>query len=160
MAVALSVLMGTITGVAAAAPGGVTGPANRAFIDMAATTAAQEHVTSLSEQLFTFSHTDLKAHEVKFVQLTTGDFGREYGKLFNTIITQARQTQLSLTSRVTGTAVRDLRGETAEVIVFLEQTSTRADTGAQTVGNAVFRATITRVGDAWKVAGLDLYGAR
>ncbi len=155
-AVALvAVLMGT--GVSAASADDDTGPANRAFVDTAATQDALASATRLSADLFTFEYTDLKAHEAKFVRLTTGDFTREYGKLFNDVVAQAQARKTSMTSTVNAAAVRVLRDDRAEVLVFLDQRVTSGATGDETAANAMFTATIQRVGGEWKFADIDLY---
>lgn len=156
----LAVLFGTFTGATAAAQDDGTGPGNRAFIDAAATQDAMASATQLSVDLFTFTHTEVKAHEAKFADMTTGDFTGEYGRLFNDIVEQAEARQLSLTSTVTGAAVRELRGDRAEVLVFLDQRATSGDTGQQTESTTMFTATIQRVDGEWKFADIDLFEAK
>jgi Mce-associated membrane protein len=152
----VAVLFGTFTGVSAAQDGG-TG--NRAFIDAAATQDALASATQLSVDLFTFSHSDVKAHEAKFGRLTTGDFTDEYGTLFNDVVAQAQAQKLSLTSTVKGAAVRDLRDGQAEVLVFLDQSATRGGTGEQTT-STMYTATIKKVDGEWKFADIDLFEAK
>jgi Mce-associated membrane protein len=151
----VAILMGTFAGVSAADDD--EGPGNRAFVDTAATQDALASATQLSADLFTFDYTDLKAHEAKFVRLTTGEFTREYGKLFNDIVAQAKVRQMSMTSTVNAAAVRVLRDDRAEVLVFLDQRSTSAATNSHTAANAMFTATIQRVEGEWKFADIDLY---
>ncbi|MDQ3788182.1 MAG: hypothetical protein M3422_13195 [Actinomycetota bacterium] len=150
----VAVLMGTSATAASADDGGT---ANRAFVDTAATQDALASATRLSADLFTFEYTDLKAHEAKFVRLTTGDFTREYGKLFNDVVAQAKARQMSMTSTVNAAAVRVLRDDRAEVLVFLDQRGTSGTTGDETAANAMFTATIQRVDGEWKFADIDLY---
>lgn len=162
---ALSVLIGTLTGVSAAAQENDTGPGNRALIDDDATGEALDAATSLSEDLFTFTHTDLDAHKATFARLTTGDFSREYSAVFDEIVTQARSQQLSVTSTVRDAAVRLLNGDDraddwAKVLVFLDQTGTAGATNAETTSHAMFSVTVERVDGEWKVAGIDLYEDR
>jgi Mce-associated membrane protein len=141
---------------AAAQEDPVSGPKNHALLDTGATRELLARARTVSEELFTFTYTDLTAHEAKFAELTTGDFSRRYAELFESIVSQARTQQLSLRSTVADLAVRQLDDEGAEVLVFLDQTSTRADTGAQNVGKAMFLASLERVGGTWKFANLDL----
>lgn len=154
-AAALVVLMCTFTGVSAAAQ--EEGPGNRALIDTAATEEALDAAKVLSEDLFSFTHTDLKAHEAKFARLTTGAFSREYGALFATVVTQAQAQQLTLTSTVAESGVQVLHDDRAEVLVFLDQKSTSATSGQETTGAAMYRATMKRVDGDWKFADIDLY---
>lgn len=153
----VAVLMGTLTGVSAAAQEEVLGPGNRALIDASATSAAIDAATSLSEDLFSFTYTDLEAHEATFGRLTTGEFSNRYSELFATVATQAQAQQVTLTSTVAESATLVLREGHAVVLVFLDQETSSARTGQKTEASAVFRATIERVDGDWKVADIDLY---
>jgi Mce-associated membrane protein len=155
-AAVIAVLMGTLTGVSAAQEND-TGPRNRALIDTEATKEALDAAKSLSEELFSFSHTDVKGHEATFARLTTGDFTRDYGKLFHTVVARAQTEKLTLTSTVVESGVQVLREDTAEVLVFLDQSSRSATTNQETASQAMFRATIQRVDGDWKFADIDLY---
>jgi len=156
-ATVIAVLMGTLTGVSAAAQEEDIGPGNRALIDAAATDAATDAVTSLSEDLFSFTYTDLKAHEAKFGRFTTGEFSRQYAEVFGTFMTEATSQQATLTSTVVESAVLVLQDGHAVVLVFLDQETSSAVTGQKTEGGAMFRATIDRVDGDWKFADIDLY---
>ena len=153
----VAVLMGTLTGVSAAAQEETEGPGNRALIDADATSAAIDAATSLSEDLFSFSYTDLKAHEAKFGRLTTGDFSGQYADVFATFIAEATSQQVTLTSTVAESAVQVLQDGHAVVLVFLDQETTSGVTGQKTEGSAMYRATIDRVDGDWKFADIDLY---
>lgn len=159
-AVVVAVLMGTFTGVTAAAQEEDIGPGNRALIDAAATSEAIDAVTSLSEDLFSFTYTDLKAHEAKFGRLTTGEFSRQYAEVFATFLTEARSQRATLTSRVVESAVSVLQDGHAVVLVFLDQETSSAATGQKVEGGAMFRATLDRVDGDWKFADIDLYEGR
>ena len=156
-AAVVAVLMGTLTGVSAAAQEEDIGPGNRALIDRAATSAAIDAVTSLSEDLFSFTYTDLKAHEAKFGRLTTGEFSRQYADVFATFTTEATAQQATLTSTVVDSAVLVLQDGHAVVLVFLDQETSSARTGQKTESGAMFSATINRVDGDWKFADIDLY---
>lgn len=153
----VAVLTGMFTGVSAAAQEDDTGPGNRAHLDIAATEEMVAAAKSLCGDLFTFSYTDLKAHEAKFGRLTTGEFTHEYGRLFSDIGTMAQEQRVTLTSTATEAAVRVLRDDRAEVLVFLDQTSKREATGEEIPATAMFTATIQRVDGDWKFADIDLY---
>lgn len=152
--------MSTLTGVAAAQRDAVTGPANHALIDVEHTGEVLERAKSISGELFTFTYTDLQAHRKRFAELTMGEFSRQYDDLFASIVAQATAQQLSLSSTVQDAAVRVLTDDEAEVLVFINQTSTNGTTGAQTGGNAMFLATLRQSDGDWKIADLDLFEDR
>lgn len=153
-------LMGTVTGAAAAQQEDAEGPANRAHIDVGATSDMLDTATSISAELFTFSHTDLEAHRERYAELTTGELADGYDKLFDQVADVATEQQLSMRSEVTDAAVRLLTKDRAEVLVYLTQDSTRADTGRATQRKAMFLATFTKVDGDWKAAELDTFEER
>lgn len=154
---AVTVGMSTLTGVAAAQRDTVAGPANRALIDVEHTTEVLDRAKSVSEELFTFTYTDIQAHRKRFAELTMGEFSRQYDDLFETVVAQATAQQLSLSSTVQDAAVRVLEKDEAEVLVFVNQTSTNGVTGGQVQSNTMFLATLQRSDGDWKIADLDLF---
>jgi len=134
----------------------LSGAKNRAWLDTNATDEVLTRARTVSEELFTFTYTDLEAHKTRFAELTTGAFSRQYAELFETVVSQATSQRLSLASTAADVAVRQLDDESAEVLVFLDQTGTRADTGAQTVGKSMFLASLRRVAGTWKFSHLNI----
>jgi Mce-associated membrane protein len=134
-----------------------TGPANRALVDTAATNDMAARAKEISEQLFTYSYTDLKGHETRFKDLTTGEFSDKYAELFASVGSQANAMQLNVTSTVKDAAVRLLTDDRAEVLVFIDQSSTRGDTGQTNTAGSMFLATLARVDGDWKVSDIDLF---
>lgn len=152
---ALTVIIMSLAGPAAAQE--ATGPENRALIDTTRTDDLRTHAKEVSEQLFSYSHTDLRKHESTFAELTTGEFRNTYTELFADTVSQADDIKLTVMSTVKDAGVRVLNDDHAEVLVFLDQTSTRADTNSTTAGQAMFLATFTLVDGDWKVSDIDLF---
>ncbi len=150
----LALLVGV--GASASAQEDDLGTKNRAMIDIGATDEVATRARTVSEELFTFTYTDLEAHKSTFAELTTGAFSRKYAELFETIVSQATSQRLTLESTVADLAVRQLDDESAEVLVFLDQTSTRADTGAETQAKSSFLASLQRVDGTWKFSHLTI----
>lgn len=147
-----------LVGTSASAQEDVSGVDNRALLDAAATDEVLERAKTVSAELFTFDYTGLDEHKQTFADLTTGEFGRKYAELFGSIESQAAAQQVSLTSTVRDAAVRVLtEDEHAEVLVFLDQSSTRGDTGAQSTSGAMFLASLELVDDELKVSDLNLF---
>jgi Mce-associated membrane protein len=134
-----------------------TGPANRALIDTTRTDELLTHAKEVSELLFSYSYTDLRKHDAMFVVLTTGEFRAKYTELFADIVSQAGDMKLTMTSTVKDAAVRVLNDDHAEVLVFLDQNSTRGDTNATTASATMFLMTFTPVDGDWKVSDIDLF---
>jgi Mce-associated membrane protein len=142
---------------AAAQPDPVTGPDNHALIDAAATSDLLDTAKEISTQLFTYSYTDLKGHEKKFAELTTGEFSKKYAELFSSVDAQASTMRLTVTSTVKDAGVRLLTDRTAQVLVFIDQTSARGDTGQSSTAGAAFLATFSLVGGTWKASDIDIF---
>lgn len=149
---AAAVLVVTLTG----AQENDTGPGNRAHIDVAATEEVRDAAVTISETLFTYSYTDLETHEAEVADLATDEFAREHPELLDLSHAEAEQT--SLTSEAGDAAVRVLRNDHAEVMVFLDQESTSAGAGQRT-HLAGFTMTLQHVDGDWRVADIDMYGA-
>jgi len=153
--VALAVFLGS--GVSAVAQEDAGGSSNHAFVDAEGTAEVLGQAKELSEQLFTYSYTDMAGHKAKFAALTTGEFSNKYSELFDEVVAQAPTLRLTLTSTVKDAGVRLLRGDRAEVLVFMDPNSTRGDTNGQTQVAAMFLATLQRVDGDWKVADFDTF---
>jgi len=154
---ALTVITVSLASPAAAAQQEATGPGNRALIDTARTGEVLTHAKEASEQLFSYSYTDLDKHDAMFAELTTGEFRGKYTELFADMTAQAVEQKVTLTSTVKDAAVRVLTDDHAEVLVFIDQNATRADTNATNAANTMFLATFTLVDGDWKVSDIDLF---
>jgi Mce-associated membrane protein len=134
-----------------------TGPENRALIDITRTGELLTHAKQASEQLFTYSYTDLRKHDAVFAVLSTDEFRAKYTELFADVVSQAGDMKLTVTSTVKDAAVRVLNDDHAEVLVFLDQNSTRGDTNATTAAASMFLVTFRPVDGDWKVSDIDLF---
>lgn len=134
-----------------------TGPENRALIDTARTDELLTHAKQVSEQLFSYSYTDLRSHDAVFAVLSTDEFRAKYTELFADIVSQAGDMKLTVTSTVKDAAVRVLNDDHAEVLVFLDQNSTRGDTNATNTTGSMFLVTFRPVDGDWKVSDIDLF---
>jgi Mce-associated membrane protein len=142
---------------AAAQEDPATGPSNRALLDTERTSELLARAKDVSEQLFSYTYTDLDGHKTRFKELSTGTFSDKYDELFASVEQQAGVMQASLTSTVKDVAVRVLTDDRAEVLVFIDQNSTRGDTGATTTAGSMYLATFADVDGEWKVSDIDLF---
>lgn len=157
-AVALvALLMGMATGVAGAQEEAITGPENRALLDEEATEEMIDTAESISTDLFSYEYTELTAHRQRFNDLTTDDLADRYDELFGQLADVAEQQKISMESEVVDVAVRVLRDDEAQVLVFLDQDVTRGDSNQSTSAQTVFLARFTKEDGGWKAADIETF---
>ena len=126
--------------------------ANRALVDREATTKAAGDVSNALVKIFSYRHGDVAATERAAAELLEGKAAQQYRSLFAQVKQQAPAQRLDLTTRVVRAGVYRLTGDTAQVLVFLDQTSTRK--GVQAGGTAAAQLAVTaRLRDGrWRIA--------
>ena len=88
----------------------------------------------------------------------TPEFADQFDRLFQQVRQLAPQQQAVVTATVNLSAVKSINGDTATLLVFLDQQATRAQAGgAPQQLAAAGRLTVTAqlVDGTWKVAGVD-----
>ncbi|MFI6496196.1 hypothetical protein [Nonomuraea typhae] len=113
---------------AAAAPG--TAPANRALLDRTATTQVAGDVGTALAKIFTYSPAEIEATEQAARDSLDGTAAAEYTRLITQIRRDVVTQQATLTTRVVRAGVVTLTADTARLLVFLDQTATRAGKSA------------------------------
>jgi Mce-associated membrane protein len=83
-----------------------------------------------------------------------GEARDTYDKLFAQVRELAPDQKLVLTTRVVSTAVQELRADSARLLVFLDQSATRADKDASNAAAAQLSVTARREGDRWVITGM------
>jgi Mce-associated membrane protein len=157
------VLAMTGAAVALAAAGGVllaTTPssagstANRAVVDGPATSAVIGQVDTALVRVLSYSYKNPDATHAAAAQSLVGDAAHQYQVLFDALQRKAGTEQLTLTAKIVNAGVTSLTATHAELLVFLDQTSTRASDGTSSASAAELRIAATRTGGAWKISEL------
>lgn len=131
------------------------GPAtNHALIDQAATNRVIGDVSDGLDQIFSYSYNDTGATRQAAASVLTGKAAGQYNTLFGQIRQHALAQQLSLTSRVVSAGVTQLDGGRAQLLVFLDQTATRGDTGQTSAAAAQLSIGAQLVGGRWLIADI------
>ncbi|HEX3647852.1 MAG TPA: hypothetical protein VHV49_05455 [Pseudonocardiaceae bacterium] len=102
---------------------------NHALVDKAATNRLIGDVSDGLSRIFSYSYTDTEATQQAADAVLTGKAAGQYRTLFGQVRQNAVTQKLKLTTRVVSAGVTSLDGSHAQLLVFLDQTSTRADTG-------------------------------
>jgi Mce-associated membrane protein len=153
--VALALLAGGTTA-GAAQPEDVTGPGNRALVDFAATAEIVAAAKEICTRVFAYDYTKPQLTEQAVAELTIGEFREQHAKLYGELQRQGPAQRLVVTVTVRDAAVRRHAGDEARVLVFLDQSSTRGDSGQSATAGSMFLATFQRV-DRWKLAGVEFF---
>ncbi|RAY11072.1 hypothetical protein DPM19_32495 [Actinomadura craniellae] len=132
-----------------------TSPAvNRALLDDAATTRVTDSVGDALTRIFSYSPTDTAATERAAAEVLSGRAAEQYRRLFGQVKQQAPAQRLTLTTRVVRTGVTDLSADTAQLLVFLDQVSTRNGRPNGTVAAAQLSVTAKLMDGRWKITDL------
>ncbi|MFB9690913.1 hypothetical protein [Amycolatopsis plumensis] len=155
--IAVSVLLaaaGVVFTVAAHSAAGEPAAANHALTDVGATADVTSAVTLALNRIFSYSYdkTDVTGQAAQDV--LRGDARTTYDRLFAQVKDKAPAQKLVLTTRVTSSAVQDLRDGRARLLVFLDQFATRADNNSSSSAAAQLSVTAEREGNTWKITGL------
>ena len=78
----------------------------------------------------------------------------EYDLLFASLEERAPGQKLLLTAQVQVAAVKELRGDTAKLLVFLDQASQRATDDESSVSAAQLAVDAERIDGTWRITGI------
>ncbi|HEX6353911.1 hypothetical protein [Actinophytocola sp.] len=131
---------------------------DEALSDQELTQQVIDQVTAAVEATFSYDHTNIEATAAAVEEYLTDDALCVYEALFAEVRRLAPQQGIVLSTTVREVGVVRLAGDRAEVLVYIDQLSTRADSNrtAAVGGQLVVRA--HRDGRRWKIAELDLLG--
>ncbi|MFB4317887.1 hypothetical protein [Actinomadura sp. 21ATH] len=130
---------------------GASPSANRALVDAEATAKVVGDVSNALVKVLSYQHGDVAATEKAAAQLLEGKAAGQYRALYGQVKAQAPAQRLTLTTRVVRAGVTRLSGDTAHLLVFLDQVSTR--NGKPAGGTAAAQLAITaRLRDGqWRI---------
>ncbi len=155
--VAVSVLLagaGVAFTLAARSAAGAPAAANHALTDVGATAEVTSAVTLALNRIFSYSYDRTDVTEQAAKDVLRGDALTTYDRLFAQVKEKAPAQKLVLTTRVTSSAVQEIRDGRARLLVFLDQSATRADNNSSSSAAAQLSVTAERAGNAWKITGL------
>ncbi|MFC4082773.1 hypothetical protein [Amycolatopsis samaneae] len=133
---------------------------NVALLDVAKTAQVKDQMSKAVGALFSYDYNNIKKTEDAANDLLANDEVREkYNALMGEVKRLAPQQKMVVTCNVTRTAVIMLDESLAKVILFVDQSSTRADTKKTTAGSAQLHVNAQLQGDKWKITDMDTYTA-
>ncbi len=133
---------------------------NTALLDVAKTAQVKDQVSKATEALFSYDYNNIAKTETAAGDLLVNDEVRaKYNLLMGEVKRLAPQQKMVVTCKVTRSAVIRLEGDRADVMVFVDQSSTRADTNKTTAGSAQLHLNAELQGDKWKITAMNTYAA-
>ncbi|UVS78920.1 hypothetical protein [Actinokineospora sp. UTMC 2448] len=128
--------------------------ANVALVDTAGTAEVTRQVREGLEKIFSYRHDDTAATETAAREVLTGAASEQYDRLFAQVREQAPAQRLTLATRVVSSGVVSLNDHTAVLLVFLDQSALRGDTGEATTAGAQLSVTAVLTDGKWRISDL------
>jgi Mce-associated membrane protein len=127
--------------------------ANRALTDRAATSQVLDAVSADVSEIYSYSRTDIQATIAAAARVLTGQAAVQYRQLSPMLANAVRQ-RLTVATRVVRAGVISLTGDTARLLIFLDQTATRGD-AKPTAVPAQLVVTARFSGGRWRIASIE-----
>jgi Mce-associated membrane protein len=129
-------------------------PDNTAVIDRTRSTQVIGQVSTALNAVLSYSYTDPQTNADAATKWLTGDAVGQYKVLFAELQKRAPGQKLSFVAKVVTAGVTSLEGDTAQLLVFLDQKSTRASDGASSVAAAQVLISAQDQGGTWRITEL------
>ncbi|MET0135569.1 MAG: hypothetical protein ABW215_18475 [Kibdelosporangium sp.] len=120
-------------------------------MDTRAMTEVNGQVKTAVEKIFSYSYDKVDEAGAAAREVLAGTAIDEYDKLIGQVEALAPDQRLVLATRVTSIGVKSIEGDRAELLVFVDQVSTRVDTGKTSGGAAALSVTAERRNGVWKI---------
>jgi len=128
---------------------------NVALLDTAATASVSGQVSQTLTTVLSYRFDDTESTERAAATELTGRARQQYDQLFTQVRAQAPAQKLVLTTRVVSVGVTSITGDTARLLVFVDQSATRGDNNAASASAAQLSVTATKVDGRWLVSDLQ-----
>lgn len=130
---------------------------NRALADAVATRQVEDDIAAAVESVMSYDYQRVAEHDRRVRELLVTDAARdEYDRLYREVTQRAGKQKIVLMTEVADLAVTELRESSAELLVFVEQTASRADTAGTSAGGGQLSVQARQGGDGqWRIAGLN-----
>lgn len=135
--------------------GGADGT-NHAITDSAGTSEVQGKLTVAIEKTLSYNFTALDETAKAVKENLAGNAVCEYDKLFGQLKELAPAQKLVLTTKVRQLGVTRLDGDKADLLVFVDQSTTRTDQNQTTASGAQFGIRAEKIDGAWKITDFDM----
>jgi Mce-associated membrane protein len=128
--------------------------ANHALADTGATAEVNSAVTLSLNRIFSYSYDNTGVTEQAASKLLRGKALETYNQLFTQVRELAPRQKLVLSTRVVSSAVQSLSGDHAKLLVFLDQSATRADNGTNSSAASQLSVAAEKQNGTWVITEL------
>lgn len=125
---------------------------NLALADTPLTNEVIGQVSAGLNRIFTYDYKSPGTTEQAASSLLVGDAAGQYRTLFEALQTKAKGQQLTLTSKTLLGGVASLTPTSARLLVFLDQSSTRASDSSTATAAAQLSVAAVKQGTVWKIS--------
>ena len=148
-------IVATVLLVTAGPSASAVADSNQAVVDRTRTAQVVGQVDTDLEHVLTFDYRNPQATRAAAHQALVGEALQQYDVLFTALQRKAGAQKLVLTAKVVSTGVTILDGPRAQLLVFLDQTSTRSSDGSTSTSAAQIRITAVEQGGVWRISKLE-----
>lgn len=131
--------------------------ANTALVDTVGTAEVSGQVVSAVNTILSYNYTNMQKTENAVGRLLTGKALCQYNLLYKVVKQQAPSQKLVLTTTVQAKGVEMLQGDTARVLLLVQQTDTRASTNQTSTSQSMIAVNAVRQGGVWKISNIDTF---
>lgn len=135
-------------------PQGSSAPTNRAVVDRTSTAQVIGQVDTALQRVLSYKYNDPTATKTAAQQMLVGAALKQYNVLFAALQKKASGKQLTLAAKVVTAGVTYLQGNRAQLLVFLDQTSTRASDGKTSASAAQLQISAQLAHGSWLISNL------
>lgn len=128
-------------------------PANLAFVDIGATEAVLDQMTPAVAQFFNYDFQGFDEHVAQIRTDFTPEFWTEMEPGLEVVREVAQAKEVTSSAEVVGASVRSVQGGTAELLLFVNRTTTEEGGEPQSTISSVI-LTAAQVGPEWKIDGM------
>jgi Mce-associated membrane protein len=128
---------------------------NVALVDLGASTQAISQVSTAMERVYSFDYTRLDENERVAKDMITPEFADDFATLFEQVRKLAPQQQAVVSATVAMAAVKELEGDRAVLVLFLDQQATRGADAKQLLASGRVTVSSQLIDGRWKIAGVD-----
>ncbi len=130
---------------------------NTALTDAATTSEVSGQVTTAVNTVFSYNYADLQKSQQAVHQVLTGLALCQYDALFKEIQQQAPKQKLVLTATVVDKGVELLQGDSARVLMLIQQHDTRATTNQSSDAESVIAVNAVKRSGSWRISAFDTF---
>jgi Mce-associated membrane protein len=135
-------------------PRGSSAPNNTAVVDRTSTAEVIGQVDTALQRVLSYKYSDPTATKTAAQQMLVGAALKQYNVLFAALQKKASGQRLTLSAKVVTAGVTFLQGNRAQLLVFLDQTSTRASDGKTSASAAQLQISAQRTHGSWLISNL------